>query len=237
MLDPGERQGQRQSLESVRKLRDERACHRRVGSRHVRGNQDEALRILHRHGRHFLRPGGGTVALDARAGDPRAHAPKVFDERQAQHDGNRPQFAQLEGRHRLVGRNEATEALGIHAAIPVRDRLQRNIVDARQARRGAAAQAGQLSAVASRQMPPGSANLLFDEIEIVEQPFPRRDDAAIGRQRLGQQPASFDQDSFVVGESCQQAIGGPARRQLVRGGQEPPVLLHLVVAEQFGAQR
>ena len=192
--------------------------------------------ILLGYRRHLLRPDGGAVALDPRGGDPRTHAPQVLDESQAQHDGDGPQFAQLQRGHRLVGRHETSQALHVHPSIAVRDRFQRDVVHARQARRRAAAQAGQLPAVALRQVPPGRADLLLDQVEVVEQPFPCRDDAAVGRQRLGQKLAGFDQDSFVVGQPREQAIRSPSSRQLVRSGQGPPVLLHLVGAEQLGAQ-
>jgi hypothetical protein len=154
--------------------------------RHVRGHQDEALRILLGHGRHLLRPGGGTVALDARDGDPGCHAPEVLDKRQAQHDGDGPQFAQLQRSHRLVRRHEAIQALGIHASIAVRDRFQHDVVHARQACRWASRQTGQLATVTFRQVSPGRTNLIFDQIEIVEQPFSSGDDSAIIRQRFGQ---------------------------------------------------
>jgi hypothetical protein len=93
LLEPSEGQGQAESLQSQRKLGDERTGHGRVGPRHVRSHQDQALRIFLGHRRHLLGPDGGSVALDARGGDPRTHTPQVLDESQAQHDGNGPQFA------------------------------------------------------------------------------------------------------------------------------------------------
>ena len=118
----------------------------------------------------------------------------------------------------------------------MRDGLQGDVIDARKIRRGAAAQPGQLSAVILRQMSSGRANLLFDEIEVVEQPLPRRDDATVSLQSGGQQTARFNQDLFIVRKSREQSIGRPLPCQRVCRRKGFPMLLHLLGAEQLGAQ-
>ena len=57
------------------------------------------------------------------------HPAQVFDQCQPQHDRNRPQLAQLQRRDALVGRDEAAEAVGIDAAVAVRDALEGDVVD------------------------------------------------------------------------------------------------------------
>jgi hypothetical protein len=63
----------------------------------------------------------------------RGHAAQVFDQRQAQHDGDGPQLAQLQRGHFLIGVDEAAQRFGIDPAIAVRDDFQRDFVDARAA--------------------------------------------------------------------------------------------------------
>ena len=75
------------------------------------------------------------------------NAAEILDQRQAQHDGNGPQFAQLQGGDGLVGGDEAAENFRIHPPIAVRDRLQRDVIDARQTGRWAVHQARQFPAV------------------------------------------------------------------------------------------
>ena len=75
------------------KLGHERTHHGRVVPCHVRGHENEALRIFLGHVRHPIRPRGGTVTLDARDGDPCGDTPEILDKCEAQHDGDGPQFA------------------------------------------------------------------------------------------------------------------------------------------------
>ena len=165
-----------------------------------------------------------------------ADAAQILDQRQPQHDGNGPQFAQLERRHRLVGRHEAGKALRVDPAVAVRDRLEREVVDARKPGGGPVRQSGKLAAVPLGQVPLGRADLLFDQVEIVEQPFRGGRDAAVCRDRRGQQVANLDQDALVLGQPRQQLVGA-ARRQPVRDREALAVLLHLIGAEQLRSQR
>ena len=185
---------------------------------------------------HLVRPGVGAVAVDRAGRDPGSDAAQILDQRQAQHDGNGPQFAQLERRHRLVGRHEAGKTLRVDPAVAVRDRLEREVVDARKPGGGPVRQAGKLAAVPLGQVPLGRADLLLDQVEIVEQPFRGGRDAAVRRDRRGQQVADFDQDGFVLGQPRQQLVGA-ARRQPVRDREALAVLLHLIGAEQLRSQR
>jgi hypothetical protein len=45
-------------------------------------------------------------------------------------------------------------------------------------------------------MPLGGANLFFDQIKVVEQPFPRRGNPAVCLDRLNQQVANFNEDGL-----------------------------------------
>ena len=71
-------------------------------------------------------------------GDARRDATQVLDQREPQHDRNRPQLAQQQRLDRLVGGNEAHQRAATDRAVAVRDELQREVIDARHARRARA---------------------------------------------------------------------------------------------------
>ncbi len=86
-------------------------------------------------------------------------------------------------------------------------------------------------------MPLGGTDLFFDEIEVVEQPFPGRRDPAVRRYRRLQQLAHVDQDDFVLGQPGQQLVRRAPSGQLVRCRERLAMLRHLIGAEQRQAQR
>ena len=166
-----------------------------------------------------------------------ADAPEILDQRQAQHDRDRPQLAQLEGGDRLVGGDETAEAFRIDPSVAVRDRFERDVVHARKPGRWAVRQARQLPAVPLGQVSLGRADLLFDQIEIIEQPFAGRRDPAVRLDRLCQQIADSDQDVFILSQPAQQLVRSAVRAQLVQASQGLAVLLHLIGAEELRTQR
>ena len=95
----------------------------------------------------------------------------------------------------------------------------------------------QLAAVAARQVPPRDADLFLDQVEVVEQPFRRRREAALGVGRRREVAAEVDQHALVGGEARQQPLGQAGAAEHVRGREAPAVQGHLVGAEQLGAQR
>ena len=121
LLDPGERQGQGGALplQPARQFRHKRAHHWRVRPRHVRDHQDQALRVFFGDLRHLVRPGVGMVLGGPVGGDPGGNASQILDQSQAQHDGDGPQFPQLQGGDGLVGGNETVETFRIHPSIAV----------------------------------------------------------------------------------------------------------------------
>ena len=68
----------------------------------------------------------------------------------------------------------------------MRDRLQRNVVNTWKPCRWPARQARQFPAITFGKVSLGSTNLLFNKIEIVEQPFPAWRDATVLRDRQGE---------------------------------------------------
>ena len=239
LLDPRQRQGQggTLALQSARQLRHERARQRQVRARHVRDHQNQIFRVALGHRRHLVGPPIGQVAVGPAGRDADRDAAEILDQRQAQHDRDGPQFAQLEGGDRLVGRDEPAEIFRVHPAIAVSDDLQREVVHARLPGRGAVQQAWQFPAVTLGQVPLGGANLFFDQIKIIEQPFPGWRDPAGRRDRRHEQRADVDQGPFVLGQSGQKRVRPRSRRQLMRSRETLAVLFHLDGAEQFRAQR
>jgi hypothetical protein len=90
-------------------------------------------------------------------------------------------------------------------------------------------------------VPLGGADLLFDEVEVVEEPFPGRRDARSGRDGRLQQLAGGHQRAFVLRQAREQPVPAatrPASRvQLVPACQRLAVALHLVGAVELRAQR
>jgi hypothetical protein len=72
------------------------------------------------------------------------------------------------------------------------DDLQREVIDARQSGGWSLEQARQLPAVALGEMSLGGADLIFDQIKIVEQPF-------AGRRDPGSGPISFEPSALLFG--------------------------------------
>ena len=239
LLDPGQRQCQRgtATLQPAREFRDERTDHRRTGARHVRDHQNQALRILLGGLRHQVRPEPGKVSLGAACGNLPADAAQILDDCQPQHDRNRPQLANLEGGDALVGRHKAAQTFRVHATVAVRHGVERDVIHARTPCGRTHGQPRQFAAVALWQVPLGGANLIFDEVEIVEQPFPGRRNSLIRRNRRCQLIADADQYAFIRGQPGQQMIGSASRSEPVQARQHLAMLLHLLGTEELRAQR
>ena len=208
VLDPGERERKRRrlSLQLACQLGHERTDHPRTRSRHVGNDQDQIRRIALGDVDHPVGPVTGDTVVERAALDARGHAPQVLDQCQAQHDRDPPQLAELERRHRLIRSDESAQALRVDASVGVRDRFEREVVDARQLRRRTVRKPRQLPAVALRQVPLRDADLFFDQVEVVEQPLAGRCDPTVVLHCRGQQIAGGDQHRFVACEAREQAV-------------------------------
>ena len=178
----------------------------------------------------------GVHPLGPAVQDQAGRAPQVLDQHDAQRDGDRPQFADGERLDRLVGAHEARQHLGVEAAVAMGDERPRDPEHARVAGERPLAQLRQLAIVGLGQVGADFADLLLDEMEIVQEPFrggrPRlafdrgRGDLAIGRQ----------QHAFVVAQAGDQRLaGGLAAVDRLVGRQAVGVLLEAFDAEQLAA--
>jgi hypothetical protein len=239
LLDPRQRQRQRgaQAVQPARQLGDERRSQRWLRARHVGDDEDQVLRRVFGGLGHAFGPLAGELALGQAARDTGRHAAQVLDQREPQHDRNRPQLAQLQRLHRLVGGDEARQRAAADAAVAMRHRQQGEVVDARHDGLVGPRDARQLAAVAGWQVALGGAHLLLDEVEVVEQPFARRRDAPLAFGAAREQGADLDQRLLVAGQPAQQPVRAARRAGAVAGGDAGAVLLHLLGGEQPGAQR
>ncbi|MNS70210.1 hypothetical protein D3C72_1035510 [compost metagenome] len=239
LLEPceGQRQRRPMPLKSPRQFGHERAINGGIGPRHVGNDQDQAGGVLFGGLAHGVGPGVGQPTVHVGVGQADGHAAQVLDQRQPHHDGNGPQLAQLQRRYRLVGSHEGGYAHGINARVAVRDHLQRNVVHPGQALGRTAGQFRQAAAVALGQMALGQADLLFDQVEVVQQPFVGGGELAVLLHGFDQQRAGFAQQGLVFIQARQQLVLRAECAQHVRLGQRPAVRFHLHGVEQFRAQR
>jgi hypothetical protein len=93
-----------------------------------------------------------------------------------------------------------------------------------------------LAYVSFGQVPPRGTDLFFDQMEVVEQPFPGRCDLAPLRDRRGQQIAHPDQRRLVFRQTIEQPVRCAPRPQPMRARQHQAVLGHLIGAEQLRSQ-
>ncbi|MNI44525.1 hypothetical protein D3C73_989050 [compost metagenome] len=134
LLYPVQRQGQGAALtlQAASEFGDKGRGHRRRGAGHVGNGQHHILDVTLRGFDQAFGPVIGQIAIIGVGHDPRGHAPQVFDQRQTQHDRDRPQLPQHQWHHSLIGRNEAAQALLIDPPVTMGDGLQRDVINSRQ---------------------------------------------------------------------------------------------------------
>ncbi|MNV07011.1 hypothetical protein D3C71_974200 [compost metagenome] len=82
----------------------------------------------------------------------------------------------------------------------------------------------------------GQADLLFDQVEVVQQPFVGGGELAVLLHGFDQQRAGLGQQGLVFIQARQQLVLRAEGAQHVRLGQRPAVRFHLHGVEQFRAQ-
>ncbi len=115
-------------------------------------------------------------ALAARHLHAAGEAAEVFDQRDAKRDGNRPELADRQGRDRLIRVEEVFEGPHIGVAVGVGDEGRRDRVHARVPGELAPGQVRKLPLVVRGKVLTDLADLVEDEVEIVQKPFGRRRD-------------------------------------------------------------
>ncbi len=182
---------------------------------------------------HLVRPILGVGSVGSVGGNQGSDATKILDQGKAKHDWEGPELTQLQRGDRLVCGDKTTETLRIDAPVAVRNCFQRDSVHPGQTRGRTFQQTRQFPAVTLREMFPSGADLLFDQVKIVEQPFSSRSDSPVGGYRLAQQITDSKENIFVLVQSGQELVGGALQIQLVHARQVLPVQFHLVGSQQF----
>ena len=163
-------------------------------------------------------------------------APQILDERDAQRDRDRPQLADVERLHALIGIDETHEGLGIEPAVGVRDKGPRHAEDARITLQVAVGELGQLPIVGRRQIVLDLAYLFLDDVEIVEQPLGSRRDRTIAACFVGERMVGCDQNPRVVVHARPHASAGlGTSRDALRSRERFRVLLQSLDTEQLRA--
>ena len=237
LLQPGPRQVHRRALagQALGELRHEGAGQGQGGLRHVGHHDDEVRGVLLRHVLQALDPQVRQVAIVPGDHQPRGDPAQVFDQGQPEHDRNGPQLAQFQGRYGLVSRDEGAQRFGINLRIHMRNQFEHQVIDARQPGGRTRHEAGQFPAVTPGQMPAGHLDLLFDQVEIVEQPFGRVGDApglvhGLSRAVVG------SENLLIFTQPREQSVGAPLRDDRVVFGEGFGVVDQLLEAEHLRAQ-
>ena len=234
LLQPGHRGGDPRVLIA----QPQRELHREGGAQ-----PGAAVRVEHVGHRLHGAPAGaeqaigkvvGKLARRAVAHDLLGEAAQVFDQHDAQRDGDRPEFADGEGLHLLVGVQEAAQHLGVEMAVGVGDEGPGEAEHARIADERAIDQLWQLAVIAAGQGGADFADLALDEVVVVDQPFGGGGDRLAGLDRRGDGAVGFEQGGGVVGEAAGQGVAlVRSGRDDLRDGEGARVLLQPFEAEQF----
>jgi hypothetical protein len=172
----------------------------------------------------------------ARASDALGQAPEILHEHDAQRDRHRPQLADHQGLHALVGEDESTEHLGVETAVGMRHEGPGDSVDSRVPGQWPIGELGQLPVESRRKIVANLPQLLVDDVEVVDKPFGRRNDCPLLTDGVGDHAIRLAEDAPVVLDARQQPPS-PARPldDGLRGRQTLAVLLEALDAEELGA--
>ena len=163
-------------------------------------------------------------------------ASEILDQHDPQRDRHRPEFADGERLHLLIGPDIADQHLGVEAAVGMGDEGPGHAEDAGIAGEGTRGELGKLAVIAGRQVRAKLPNLLLDEMIIVDEPFRRRRYGATLVDRLDDGAISLEQNGAIVGKPPRQrlTLGRPGRYDL-RERKASRMLLEALDAEQLFA--
>jgi hypothetical protein len=238
LLEPRERRRRLriQVPQALRELHGEGLREGRFGvALQQRGN---LLRRGRLRGEEPVGEGVGLLARGPARHDAPRRAPQVLHEHDAQRDRHRPQLADRQRLNALVGAHESAQQRGIEAAVGVRDEGPGHAEDARIAGEGPAGELRQLAVVAGRQIVADLADLLVDQVEVVDQPFGRRRHGPALADRGGEGAVRLEQGRLVVLQPCgERPAGDRLRGDGLSLRETLGVLLEALGAEELLADR
>ena len=180
----------------------------------------------------------GFLAGRPAAYNPFRHPAQIFDQHDAEGDGHRPELANRQRLHPLIGRHKAAQHFGVESAIRMRHKRPSNSVHARIAFQVTRCELGQLAVVACRQIILDLAKLFIDDVEVVDQPFRRRRDRMLVLNRPSDGAVGisstrpFSRTRGRSGRPRLDFVRDDLRRRKALG-----VLLEPLQAEEFSADR
>lgn len=118
----------------------------------------------------------------------------------------------------------------------MRDGLHRQVIHARQSGRRASGKRRQLPAVTTRQVASRGLDLFFDQVVVVEQPFPGRGHRPLFAHHVAEQRVGVFQDTFIGLQAAEQALCTGSRPHPMLARKRAAIYLHLFNAVQRGTQ-
>ncbi len=180
----------------------------------------------------------GSLALHTAAANQFSGAPQIFDQHYPKRDGDRPQLADRERLHVLVGLHEPRQRLRVEVTVGMRDVGPRDPEHARISFQRTLGELGELTVESARQVVANFANLLFDDVKIIDQPFRRRRDRTLLADRARDTPIGLEQHASVVAHPRRHRPAAPrAVRDALRDRQRLAMLFQSFDAEQFRSDR
>ena len=170
--------------------------------------------------------------------DALGRAPQIFDEGDAQRDRNRPELADREWLHALVGPYESAQQIRVEATVGVSHERPGQTEDSRVTGERTFGELRQLPVISGRQVVADFADLVLDDVEVVDQPLcPGSDRVTFvddGRDRV----VRAEEHPAVVGEPAAQRVSrSRSRSDSLRQREALAVLLEALGAEQLLADQ
>ena len=186
----------------------------------------------------LIRERVGLFARCPAAHDPLSSSAQVLHQYDPQADRDRPQLAHGEGLDALVREHHPAEALRVKPAVRVRDVGPCNAEDSRIASEMSLRKLRELAIVIVGQVVANLAQLLVDDVEVVNEPLRSGSDRALLPDRVGERSVGVQKDPAVVREARHD---GPTRTgfagDTLGRGERFGVLLEALDAEQLRDDR
>ncbi len=236
ILEPGEGRRHLRILvaQPLHQLDGERG-HQRLRAAHSR--QRLRVHLLTVHAQQSVGDGVGTLACRAADDDALRDAPQVLDQHDAQGNRDRPQLADGQRFDFLVRAHETPQCLGLEAAVGVRHEGPGDAEHARETGEMSFRELGELAVKAGRQVLADLADLLLDDVVVVQHPLGGRGDAASLVDRAGDGAVRGQQYLLVVAQArVERAAEAGLARDRLGFGEAARVPLQPLEAEDLLAQ-